>query len=211
MLFDWETALWRIGLSVLLGGVIGAEREYHDKTAGLRTLTLICVGSCLFCIVSQLLSNGTTDRIASTIVTGIGFLGAGVIFKGDNGINGLTTAATVWTTAAIGMATGSGMYFVAGGTTLCTLIVLSLFVRLEPIIDTFHKERNYRIVSNSSPEILDRYKKLIADNHLRCSKQRRTKKGNEINFFLKVKGGKANHERFVDAMLKDETVKDFEF
>lgn len=211
MLFDWETALWRIGLSILLGGVIGAEREYHDKTAGLRTLTLICVGSCLFCIVSQLLTNGTADRIASTIVTGIGFLGAGVIFKGNYGINGLTTAATVWTTAAIGMATGAGMYIVAAGTTVCTLVVLSLFVMLEPLIDTIHKERNYRIVCNGTMESLDHYKQIIEDLNLRCSKQKKTKKGDEINFQLKVKGGKANHERFVEAMLKDKTVRDFDF
>lgn len=211
MWFDWETALLRIALAVLFGAAIGAEREYHDKTAGLRTLTLICVGSCLFGIVSQLLTNGSSDRIASTVVTGIGFLGAGVIFKGEQGINGLTTAATVWTTAAIGIASAAGLYLIAAATTIITLIVLVIFVRLEPMIDAIHKERSYTIVTDFTPDVLARYKKTIEDHRLRCSKQKRTKRGNDICLLLKIKGAKADHDRFIESMLKDNTVKDFEF
>lgn len=211
MIFDWETALIRIGISVLIGALIGAEREYHDKSAGLRTLTLICVGSCLFTLISLLLTNGTADRIASTIVTGIGFLGAGVIFKSEQGVNGLTTAATIWATAAIGMAIGNGLYIVASATAVCVLVVLSLFVHLEPLIDTFHKERSYTIVSTSEPDVLQKYEALLKSYGLTCAKQRRAKKGKELHFRLKVKGGKAAHDRFVDAMLKDETVTSFEF
>jgi putative Mg2+ transporter-C (MgtC) family protein len=211
MILDWETALIRIGIAVLIGALIGAEREYHDKSAGLRTLTLICVGSCLFTLISLLLTNGTADRIASTIVTGIGFLGAGVIFKSEQGVNGLTTAATIWATAAIGMAVGNGLYIVASATALCVLIVLSLFVHLEPLIDTFHKERTYTIVSIYEPDILQKYEALLKSYGLTCAKQRRAKKGKELHFRLKIKGGKAAHDRFIDAMLKDETVINFEF
>ncbi|MDF2189933.1 MgtC/SapB family protein [Paraflavitalea sp. CAU 1676] len=211
VLFSWDTALLRIGLAILLGGIIGAEREYHDKSAGLRTITLICVGSCLFCIVSQLLTNGTADRIASTVVTGIGFLGAGVIFRSEQGVNGLTTAATVWTTAAIGMAVGSGLYLIAAGTTVSVLVVLSIFIKLEPIIDTIHKERNYIIVCDSVPDVLIRFNRMYTECRLRCSRQKRTKKGNELHLLLKLKGTKVNQDRFVDMMLKDDAIKGFEY
>src|ERR1700730_3277484 len=94
-------------LAVVIGGVIGAEREYRSKSAGFRTLTLICLGSTIFTIFSQIIGagagpgTGNPDRIASNIVTGIGFVGAGVIFKGDNSgskVSGITTAAMIWVT-----------------------------------------------------------------------------------------------------------------
>lgn len=211
MIFTWETAMLRIAIAILIGGIIGAEREYHDKSAGLRTITLICVGSCLFTLVSLLLTNGTADRIASTVVTGIGFLGAGVIFKSETGVNGLTTAATIWATAAIGMAIGNGLYIVASASAFFILVILSLFIRLEPWIDTIHKERTYTIVSNYEPDILHKYENLLKSFGLTCHKQKRARHGGDMHFRLKIKGAKADHDRFVDAMLKDATVKDFEF
>ena len=96
-------------LSILVGGAIGVEREYRSKSAGFRTLTLICLGSALFTIFSEYIGAGSNpDRIASNIATGIGFVGAGVIFKGDFGVNGITTAAMIWVTAALGMGIGAG-------------------------------------------------------------------------------------------------------
>jgi len=90
-----STFLLQLLMVVLVGGIIGAEREYHSKSAGFRTMILICLGSFLFTIFSIHITNGTPDRIASNIVTGIGFIGAGVIFKSDNRINGITTAGKV--------------------------------------------------------------------------------------------------------------------
>ncbi len=87
-----------------------------------------------------------------------------------------TTAATVWTTAAIGMAVGSGLYLIAVGTTVSVLVVLSIFIKLEPIIDTIHKERNYLIVCVSEPDVLTRFNKMYTECRLRCSRQKRTKK-----------------------------------
>ncbi len=82
-----EEIIWKIILSIIIGGLIGAEREYRSKSAGFRTLTLICVGATLFTVFSQLIgAPGNPDRIASNIVTGIGFVGAGVIFKSDFGV-----------------------------------------------------------------------------------------------------------------------------
>src|SRR3954467_11106111 len=109
-------------ISVLIGGIIGAEREFHNKSAGLRTLMLICLGSTLFTMFSMEIGAHTSpDRIASNIVTGIGFVGAGVIFMGGTGINGVTTAATIWVTAALGVGVGAGHQYIA--LMICTVLV----------------------------------------------------------------------------------------
>ncbi len=104
-----EEILERLLVAMAIGMLLGIEREHRDKSAGLRTLTLISLGSCMFMLVSLIVDAGNTYRIASNIVTGIGFIGAGVIFKSDRGVNGITTAATIWATAAVGMAVGSGI------------------------------------------------------------------------------------------------------
>ena len=117
-----EVLLFRLFLVILVGGLIGAEREYRSKSAGFRTMILICLGSFLFTTFSIHISGSTNDRIASNIVTGIGFLGAGVIFQSDNRVNGLTTAATIWATAALGMGIADGYYtIVLAGTAVVLL------------------------------------------------------------------------------------------
>src|SRR5688572_839646 len=111
---DVSLIIFRMVLAIVIGGIIGAEREYQNKSAGFRTMMLICMGSALFTIVSMELDDThTPDRIASNIVTGIGFVGAGVIFKGDTGINGITTAATIWVVAALGMGIGGGFEWIS--------------------------------------------------------------------------------------------------
>src|SRR5512142_2466411 len=101
--------LIKLGLAVVIGGVLGAEREYRDKAAGFRTLILITVGSALFTIFSISMDPGNSrTRIAANIVTGIGFLGAGAIIRENGRIGGLTTAATIWLSAALGMGIGAG-------------------------------------------------------------------------------------------------------
>ena len=126
-----ETIIIRLLLSLVLGAVIGFEREYRDKSAGFRTLTLISIGACLFTLVSTLLTDSNEDRIASNIVTGIGFLGAGVIFKSEKGVNGLTTAACIWVTAACGMAIGGGYYIAAFTSCAIVLFVLMIFGKID--------------------------------------------------------------------------------
>ena len=110
-----ETFLFKLVLVFLTGGLIGIERELKSKSAGFRTIMLICMGSFLFTSFSQLISPSTPDRIASNIVTGIGFLGAGVIFRDNNRVNGLTTAASIWVTAALGMGISDGTLPVCWG------------------------------------------------------------------------------------------------
>jgi putative Mg2+ transporter-C (MgtC) family protein len=127
-------------VATVLGGAIGLERELRGKPAGLRTNILICLGSCIFTIISTSLSAGSDPgRIAAQIVTGIGFLGAGAIIHSGIGIHGLTTAAGIWVVASIGMACGAGMYFLAVSAALLTLIVLLL---LPPFEKKFRKDQS---------------------------------------------------------------------
>ena len=112
----------RLALAAVLGGLIGLERELRGYPAGIRTLALVTMGSLLFTDVSQLL--GGDDRVAAGIVTGIGFLGAGVIFREGYTVRGITTAATIWAAAAIGMAIGRELYLVAGVGAVLVFIVL---------------------------------------------------------------------------------------
>ncbi|NLT28249.1 MAG: MgtC/SapB family protein [Dehalococcoidales bacterium] len=119
----------RVLLAMVLGGILGFQRGQAEKPAGLRDLILICAGAALFTVVS-VYGFGITDqaRVAAGIVTGIGFLGAGVILRRDdsNVVKGLTTAATIWITAGIGMAAGSGMYILAVAVTVMVFLVLIL-------------------------------------------------------------------------------------
>ncbi len=135
----------QVSVAFVIGAIIGLEREFRSKPAGFRTMILICVGSCLYTILSKEIGNGSTDRIASNIVTGIGFIGAGVIFKEGISVNGLTTAALIWVTAALGMAIGYHNYPLA--VVVSGIVVITLFV-LEPVqrfINRFHKVKDYRI------------------------------------------------------------------
>ena len=118
----------RLLLSAVLGAAIGLQRELAHKPAGLRTHILICMGSAMFTVVSVLGFSGNFDpaRVAAGVVTGIGFIGAGVIMRGARGdrVVGITTAASVWVTAAIGIAAGVGLYIIAIAVTLLTVLVL---------------------------------------------------------------------------------------
>jgi putative Mg2+ transporter-C (MgtC) family protein len=120
------TLFGRLALSAVLAAAIGLERELHGKEAGLRTTILICLGATLFTELSRSLAGPGADptRITSNVVTGIGFLGAGTILRHRGHIQGLTTAATNWVVAAVGVAVGGGEYFAAIGTTVLVLLVL---------------------------------------------------------------------------------------
>lgn len=138
----------RLSLAALLGATVGYERDIHGRAAGLRTQLLVCVGSALFMLVS--LGLGTTGgavndpgRLVSQVVTGIGFLGAGVILKEGVSVRGMTTAACLWVTAAIGIAAGGGLYAVAVFTCLMTLVTL---VALKAFEKTFARDMYRRAV-----------------------------------------------------------------
>ena len=116
----------RIFVAGLLGGVIGFEREFRAKEAGVRTHFIVALGSALFMIISQYAFSGRFDaaRVAAQVVSGIGFIGAGVIIFQKNVVKGLTTAAGLWVTSAIGMTASAGMYAVATAATIMVLVCL---------------------------------------------------------------------------------------
>jgi putative Mg2+ transporter-C (MgtC) family protein len=140
--------LVRVVVALVLGAIVGIEREYRGHPAGVRTLAMVSVGSCVFTAAGLFLFPGhATDptRIAAQVVTGVGFLGAGAIFRSEDGVKGLTTAATVWVVAAIGMATGFGLYVVAAGGSLLVLIALALIrpIELRFLHHTVHPMRRH--------------------------------------------------------------------
>ena len=126
MIDHWEILdLYKALLAVGAGIILGLERELKDKAAGLKTITVICLGSALFTILSYKIGGGDNEatRIASYVVSGIGFIGAGVIFKDKIDVSGLTTAGIIWLSAAVGMAIGFGEFYLAG-----TFIAAALFI-----------------------------------------------------------------------------------
>lgn len=145
--FDIATSdLIKIGVAIFCGAILGFERQYKNKTAGFRTIILICLGSTIFTMISQRAGQGVNINL----VTGVGFIGAGVIFKDNISVNGLTTAAVIWVAAAIGMSVGSGNYMLAIVSTTLTIIVLVLFHLFENYLDKINHEKLLRVVFNSS-------------------------------------------------------------
>ena len=143
------TMMARVMLAVLIGGFIGLERAHHGRPAGLRTHTLVCVSSCLLMLLTEfqwdLFANKPPDslrvdptRMGQGIMTGIGFLGAGVIMKEKFTVRGLTTAGSIWMTASIGIIIGIGMYVAAVFTAVITIVILSMFRWIEKVIPTLH-------------------------------------------------------------------------
>jgi putative Mg2+ transporter-C (MgtC) family protein len=142
MQFETEQILQILG-ALVAGAIIGLEREYHSKPAGFRTMILISVSSCLFSILSVSLSSG--DRIASNIVTGIGFIGAGVVFKEGATVRGITSAALIWMAAAIGMSIGLKHYMLATVVVFIVLIVLIALTKFEILFYNLHKIKTYEV------------------------------------------------------------------
>jgi putative Mg2+ transporter-C (MgtC) family protein len=207
-----EGLLLKLFLSILVGGIIGAEREYRSKSAGFRTLTLICMGAMLFTLFSELIGlKGTPDRIASNIVVGIGFVGAGVIFKYETGVQGITTAAMIWVTAALGMGIGAGYYLVSVCACILTMLVLFLFSKLEKGIDRINQIRNYKIVYEYENDTLHRFEERFEDCKLRFKRGKQTKEANEITGEWVAQGPEKNHRQFIYTVLSDVRVKSFEF
>jgi putative Mg2+ transporter-C (MgtC) family protein len=157
---NWEV-LFRLFLAMLFGGVIGYERESAHRPAGLRTNLLVCLGAALIVLFESFyheMNPGTTDnlRMAAQVVTGIGFLGAGTIIQTRSHVIGLTTAATLWVTAGIGMAIGGGFYYAAGA----SLIFVLLSLRLLKLLENHLTVKNGRVLMIAGESKGDFAKKL---------------------------------------------------
>ena len=206
-----STICLQLGMVVLVGGIIGAEREYHSKSAGFRTVILICLGSYLFSSFSVHLGGNSPDRIGANVVTGIGFLGAGVIFRGDKKVNGITTAATIWATAALGMGIAMEYYTIVSIATALVLAALFLFSGIERIIDKWNLARNYTITSEYKEHLLEDYEEKMKLCGLKYKMNCQSRRDIYISGTWWVNGKEKDHLRFVEMILHDESVKDFEF
>ena len=196
-------------LAVIVGALIGAEREFRTGI-GLRTLTLICLGAALFTIYSDFFAIGEGDprRIAAAVVTGVGFLGAGMILRHHGGIFGLTTAATVWLVAALGMGIGIGQYLLVAVATVLVLIVLWAIPYLQRLTNA-RQTLSYEVFI---PLLEPKYEDLFAvmrANNLKVSKNAMSKSETGINYVWQAYGKPDSHRSAMLALMEKEDVKEF--
>lgn len=201
----------QVSAAFIIGAVIGLEREFRSKPAGFRTMIFICVGSCLYTILSKESNTISPDRIASNIVTGIGFIGAGVIFKEGISVNGLTTAALIWITAALGMAIGYHNYPLA--IVVSSMVVIALFV-LEPVqrfINRLHKVKDYKIKTDDTTDALKKEMEAFFVKHdinFRCMKM--NKENNEAVYLYRIGAPKHDYDIVNEFLLRHESVISFD-
>lgn len=186
--------------------MLGFERQYKNKTAGFRTIIVICLGSALFTLVAQ----QTGQLVNINIVTGIGFIGAGVIFKDNVTVNGLTTAAVIWVSAAIGMAAGSGNYTLALVSTVITLFVLLLFRAIEDYVDKVHHSKLLFVVLEGTDfDDIEMLKDVIEKLGLKAQVRLVGKKDGYLNATIAVTGHKKNVLKLDQKLMKMPQVKAF--
>jgi putative Mg2+ transporter-C (MgtC) family protein len=197
-------------LSFLLGAIIGTEREYRSKSAGLRTMILIAVGSTLFTILSIKISSDA-GRIAANIVTGIGFIGAGIIFRENNRVVGITTAAIVWVTAALGMGIGAGFYTVTVATFIISGLSLVILTPIQRLIRQKSQIRNYRLMCVYQQKSLRNYEKLFEEYDLKILRGEQSRSGNQITGSWTLQGSEKDHDLLTQYLLGDVEIKEFDF
>ncbi len=208
MISNYEI-LFRLVLAAILGGVVGLEREVHGRPAGIRTYLLLCIGSALIMVVSEFLflkyeAKGLADilradpgRIAAQAITGIGFLGAGVILRYKDSIRGLTTAACVWVACAIGLAIGAGFYLFGAAVTGLTLVsLLGLKIFENHLKKDWYKEMT--VVSHDEAGQLNRIQGIITQNQYEIVnfglKKDLEKKEVRASFLLRVRTVRPSRE-----------------
>ncbi len=211
MQFDYEI-LFRFLLAALWGGIVGAERQYRNKSAGFRTMIMISMGACFFTIMSILIGERSNpDRIASNIVTGIGFLGAGVIFRGENRVNGITTAATIWAVAAVGMGIGSGFYFAAASASILIVLILAALPFLENLIDRMNQSKTYLITAPFAENLAGLYEKQIVSFQLTCRLIKQIKQDGQLQMIWEAQGHARKHELFIRTIVDEQSITRFEY
>lgn len=198
--------LLQIVLAVVVGGMIGWEREFRTGV-GARTMMLVCLGSTLFTIYSYSDADGLGDprRIAAAVVTGIGFLGAGMILRNQRNVMGLTTAATVWLTAALGMGIALSEYTLVLVSTLLVLAILWAIPYLRRLRN-LRETLTYEFVAPIDLDKYDVYLELLDDNNLRLTQENLSKDGDRMTCRWRVYGAHGNHKLAMIALLKDPDV-----
>lgn len=209
------SVLGKLLLATILGGAIGLEREFAGKSAGLRTNILICVGAALFTQLSVDIARvgftpdgrpyGDTTRIAAQIVSGIGFLGAGAILRGSGSIIGLTTAATIWLVAAVGVAVGSGAYVDAIGATALIILVLIGLRPLEARV-ALKRRRVHATVRVKNGAAWEPLEELIQENGVHVYSCKTFEHHTDRSFELELIGANRQFDSLVDLLRKREEV-----
>ena len=218
-MLSWSKIVIRLSLACLFGALIGLERERKDWAAGLRTHMMVCVVACLTMMVFSFGFSDTLgmdhfsldpSRVAAQVISGIGFIGAGaILFSKQGTIRGLTTAAGLWTIAAIGLATGGGMYFAAGIATILSLIILWA---LQPLEEKFFKKFNQktlRIVTNLNVNNTELLSTILNNDELIIQDYTLEKVNDKYVFILKFGHiGMTRINNIIDELKKDPTVED---
>ena len=207
MIVDFYGDVGKLALSLVLGAVVGIERELNEKPAGLRTNVLICLGSAAFTILSIRLG-GKADpaRIAAQILSGIGFLGAGAIMREGEHVKGLTTAAVIWVVAAIGMGAGMGYYTLACLTTLGTLAVQIAMTPLDIVVDGLRQRHNFRIISDPDEKAIEVVALILKSHDVRVMHRKVMKRNSLYHSEWLTTGSPASQELVVRDLLQSEKV-----
>jgi putative Mg2+ transporter-C (MgtC) family protein len=201
----------QVSVAFIIGAIIGLEREFRSKPAGFRTMIIICVGSCLYTILSKESNTNSPDRIASNIVTGIGFIGAGVIFKEGISVNGLTTAALIWITAALGMAVGYHNYPLAVVVTAIVVIVLFVLEPVQKFINRFHRVKDYRIKTVSiGVNFQNELEAFFKNNDLSFRCMKTLKEDSDGVYLYRISSPDRKYDVVDDFLLTHTDVKSFE-
>jgi putative Mg2+ transporter-C (MgtC) family protein len=203
--------LGRLVLAAVLGGLVGLEREWSGKPAGFRTNLLICVGAALLTELSISVARAADPfamadpgRIAAQIVSGIGFLGAGTIIQSRGSVVGLTTAATLWVVAAIGMAVGAGAFVEAVGTTVLVVIALVALGQLETRIAR-QREVVVHVTMGRDPATVEAVEEALGDMDVQVMEAQRTE--SEVSMTYHVLGHRDRTVRLVDRLLEIDGVR----
>jgi len=198
----------KILLGILVGGLVGTERELRDKAAGFRTMILICVGAVLFTLFSI---KAGDNRIVANILTGVGFIGAGVIMRGAGRITGLTTAAMIWLVSALGMGLGFGNYLFVGVATGITMVVLWGFPRFERYLERAREHHTYEIVFRTSIDKLEALRGIFHECGLRTEGQQQSKEGDTMRCKWEAFGPPQAHEQMMRRLMNDAEVREFHY
>jgi putative Mg2+ transporter-C (MgtC) family protein len=201
--------LLQLGLATLLGGAIGLERELGGKPAGLRTNILICIGSALYTQLSIGLVHGSADasRVAGQIVTGVGFIGAGTILHARGAVVGLTSAATIWVVAAIGVALGAGHYPEALLSTLMVLIVLQGLGRIEIFVERQSSKSHITIHARPDGLPLEELETVIRRTGVQIAGQSSRRENVDLVIEYDLRGPKRLHDQVMIALLHHPSVR----
>jgi putative Mg2+ transporter-C (MgtC) family protein len=208
-------AMVRLVLAAVLGGIIGLERELKRKPAGLRTNMFICFGSAMFTILSTELAGsfgiGDHTRIAAQIIPGIGFIGAGSILHDKGGVSGITTAATIFVVASIGMAAGGGLYLVAIFSTMLIYLALHLLGILERQLNLKPLTMNYTIVSDKTAnDLVAEVNSIMEDQGKEMQAMHLSRSGENEKLVFRVEGTRHEHKQLMDRLRQASDVSHLE-